>query len=47
MGDKAPFRTTLDPELIKQLKILAIKQDRNVNDILEEIIREYIDKQEK
>lgn len=47
LGDRIPFQTTLNPELIRQLKVMAIEQNCNVNDILEVIIQEYIDKQKK
>lgn len=35
------FRTTIEKELIDNLKIEAIKQGKDVNDILEELIRKY------
>ena len=38
------FVTTLDEELIRQLKIKAAEQDTAVNKILEKLIKEYIDK---
>lgn len=36
------FSTTLEKELIEKLKIEAIKKSKNVNDILEELIRNYL-----
>lgn len=36
------FKTTLDKELIEKLKIQAIKQGQNVNDILEKLIEKYL-----
>ncbi|MDD4200666.1 MAG: ribbon-helix-helix protein, CopG family [Eubacteriales bacterium] len=45
MGDRVPFQTTLNPQLIRQLKVMAAEQGRNVNDILEEIITKYIEEQ--
>ena len=39
---RSNFSTTLEKELIDKLKIQAIKESRNVNDILEELIREYL-----
>ena len=38
------FVTTLDEELIRQLKIKAVEQDTAVNKILEKLIKEYLDK---
>lgn len=37
------FKTTLEKELIDKLKIEAIKQGVNVNDILEVLIKKYLD----
>jgi hypothetical protein len=37
------FSTTLEKELIDQLKIEAIKEGKNVNDILEILIKKYLD----
>lgn len=36
------FKTTLEQELIEQLKIEAVKQKVNVNDILEKLIEKYL-----
>lgn len=36
------FKTTLEKELIDKLKIEAIKQGVNVNDILEVLIDKYL-----
>ncbi len=36
------FVTTIEEELIHQIKIAAAKEQRNVNDILEELIQEYL-----
>ena len=36
------FSTTLEKELIEKLKIEAIKKGKNVNDILEELIRNFL-----
>ncbi len=36
------FTTTLDSELLEKLRIQAIKEKRNINDILEQLIREYL-----
>jgi hypothetical protein len=36
------FKTTIEEELIEQLKIIAVKNKINVNDILEKIIKKYL-----
>jgi len=36
------FRTTVQKELIDNLKIKAIQQNVNVNDILEKLIEKYL-----
>ena len=36
------FKTTLNEDLIYQLKIIAIQQKVNVNDILEKLIALYL-----
>lgn len=41
---KKKFTTTLDEELIKEIKLIAIKENTTVNDILEKLIIDYIEK---
>jgi len=36
------FKTTLDEELLEQLKVDALKKKVNVNDILEQLIEKYL-----
>lgn len=36
------FKTTIEEELIKSLKIRALQQNVNVNDILEQLIDKYL-----
>lgn len=36
------FTTTLNSELLEKLRIQAIKEKRNINDILEQLIKEYL-----
>jgi predicted HicB family RNase H-like nuclease len=40
------FTVTLNPELIRQLKIEAEKQNIRVNKIFEELITEYLKKRQ-
>lgn len=39
---KKKFTTTLEEELLEQIKIRAIKEKRSVADLLEELVREYL-----
>ena len=39
---KQKFTTTLDSELIKQLKIQAIRENCSVAEILEQLISDYL-----
>lgn len=44
---KVRFSTTLEEALLEKLKIQAIKERRDVNDILEELIKEYLKGKER
>ena len=41
--NRIKFTTNLDDELLEKLKIEAIKEKRDVNEILEELIKKYLD----
>ena len=41
------FTTTLQEDLIKRMKVLAVELDVNVNDLLEEAIETFLKKYEK
>ncbi len=41
---KQKFTTTIDIELLKQIKKRAIDENRSVSDLLEELIKEYLEK---
>lgn len=43
---KKRFTTTLDEELLKQLKIIAVQEDKTISEILEELIKEKLKKRE-
>ena len=45
--DRKTYNTTLQTDLIKQLKILAAKTDKRQNDLLEEAIQDLLKKYEK
>ena len=47
MTGREKLTTTLNGELIKQIKILAIKKGCSANDLIEEAIQEYLDKYAK
>lgn len=40
---KKKFTTTLDDELIKKIKIVAIEHDKSVADLIEQLLREYLE----
>ena len=44
---RTKFTTTLDDDLIKELKIRAIQEGTDVSKILEVLIREYLDKKKE
>lgn len=39
---KKRFTTTLDEELLKKLKIIAVQEDKTISEIFEELIKEKI-----
>ena len=41
---KKKFTTTIDEDLLKAIKIQAIKEGRSVSDIIEDLLRQYLDK---
>lgn len=45
--DKSKFTTTLNSELLQKIKIQAIKENRSVSDILEELISAYLKEKEE
>ena len=47
MTGREKLTTTINGELIKQIKILAIKRGCSANDLIEEAIQEYLKKYEK
>ena len=44
MSKRRMYNTTLDAELIKEIKILAAQLDKRQNDLLEEAIRDLLNK---
>jgi hypothetical protein len=46
MGKRKMYNTTLDVDLLRELKILAAKLDLRQNDLLEEAIQDLIKKYE-
>ena len=39
---KVKFTTNIDEELLKKIKIKAIKEGKNVNEIIEKLLQEYL-----
>jgi len=46
MGKRKMYNTTLDIDLVRELKILAAKLDLRQNDLMEEAIQDLIKKYE-
>jgi plasmid stability protein len=42
-----PLNLSLEPELIEEIKIQAVREARSVSDIARELFREYLDRQVK
>jgi predicted transcriptional regulator len=47
MGKRKMYNTTLDVDLVRELKILAAKLDLRQNDLMEEAIQDLIKKYEQ
>ncbi len=45
--NRKTYSHTLDQDLMKEIKHLAVDEDRNVNDVLEEAIRDVVQKHKK
>ncbi len=43
---KVRFTTNIDEELLKKIKIKAIEERKNVNEIIEKLLQEYLNRQE-
>ncbi|MCH5584475.1 DUF6364 family protein [Shimazuella sp. AN120528] len=41
MGDRKKFTTTLDSELIQQLKMQAVKENTDASKIIERLLKNY------
>jgi len=44
MNNRRMYNTTIDAELIRQIKILAAQQEKRQNDLLEEAIQDLLQK---
>jgi hypothetical protein len=47
MNNRKMYNTTLDVELIRQIKILAAQLEKRQNDLLEEAIQDLLKKYER
>jgi len=45
--NRTHFNTTLDVDLLKQIRFLAIEKSKRVNDLLEEAIQDLLKKYER
>ena len=43
---KVIFTTTIDEELLKKIKVRAIEEGKNVNEIIEKLLQEYLKQKE-
>lgn len=39
---KVKFTTNIDERLLKKIKVKAIEEGKNVNEIIEKLLREYL-----
>jgi len=44
MSNRKMYNTTIDAELLRQIKILAAQLEKRQNDLLEEAIQDLLDK---
>ncbi len=47
LRDRKTYSHSLDQNLMKEIKHLAVDEDRNVNDMLEEAMRDLVKKYKK
>ena len=45
--NRVPYNTTIDYELLKQLKLLSVEENKRHNDLLEEAIEDLLKKYKK
>ena len=43
---KVKFTTNIDERLLKKIKVRAIEEGKNVNEIIEELLEEYLERKE-
>lgn len=44
---RVKFTTNIDEELLKKVKIVAVEKGLNVNDIIENLLKDYLEKTNK
>ncbi len=47
MADKIRHTITVDPDLIKEIKLIAVKSDRSYGEVVQEALEEYLKKHKK
>jgi hypothetical protein len=45
-GDKRQFLATMDPNLIKSIKLAAIEDEKSASEILEEAARQWLERRQ-
>ena len=47
MADKVKHTITIDPTLLKEIKFIAVKDDKRYGEVVEEALKEYLAKHRK
>ena len=47
MADKIRHTITVDPDLIKEIKLYAIKEDMSYGEVVEQALKEFLQKHKK
>lgn len=42
---KVKFTTNINEKILKEIKMKAIKESRNVNEIIEELLKKYLEEE--
>ncbi|MBF0571162.1 MAG: hypothetical protein HQL12_04755 [Candidatus Omnitrophica bacterium] len=47
MADKIKHTITVDPDLIKEIKLYAVKEDKTYGEVVEQALKEFLAKHKK